>query len=153
MAQGASTCVISKQGAPSLRIMRFSLTGSAIKNWYKVKTWLDLMFWQIYQKLMLSGFLRCGNLCLIHYLKLFWRHTASTSSNRKGARIQHQFSWFCQKNIFSKHQNKVTLVLKIIEFKNLEDSEVHSSDFSGLRNLSSLIDLSSLSNLTGLNSL
>ena len=42
---------------------------------------------------------------------------------------------------------------KIIEFKNLEDSEVHSSDFLGLRNLSSLIDLSGLCNLTGLNSL
>ena len=25
-------------------------TGSAIRNWYKVKTWLDQMFWQIYQK-------------------------------------------------------------------------------------------------------
>ena len=42
---------------------------------------------------------------------------------------------------------------QIIEFKNLEDSEVHSSDFPGLRNLSSLIDLSGLCNLTGLNSL
>ena len=42
---------------------------------------------------------------------------------------------------------------KIIEFKNLGDSEVHSSDFPGLRNLSSLIDLSGLCNLTGLNSL
>ena len=41
----------------------------------------------------------------------------------------------------------------MIEFKNLEDSEVHSSDFPGLRNLSSLIDLSGLCNLTGLNSL
>ena len=40
----------------------------------------------------------------------------------------------------------------MIEFKNLEDSEVHSSDFPGLRNLSSLIDLSGLCNLTGLNS-
>ena len=42
---------------------------------------------------------------------------------------------------------------KMIEFKNLEDYEVHSSDFPGLRNLSSLIDLSGLCNLTGLNSL
>ena len=41
----------------------------------------------------------------------------------------------------------------MIEFKNLEDSEVHSSDFPGLRTLSSLIDLSGLCNLTGLNSL
>jgi hypothetical protein len=35
-------------------------------NWDKVKTWLDQMFWQIYQKLMLTGFLSSGNLCLIH---------------------------------------------------------------------------------------
>ena len=42
---------------------------------------------------------------------------------------------------------------QIIEFKNLEDTEVLNSDFPGLRNLSSLIDLSSLCNLTGLNSL
>jgi hypothetical protein len=42
---------------------------------------------------------------------------------------------------------------QIIEFKNLEDSKVLSSDFPGLRNLSSLIDLSGLCNLTGLNSL
>ena len=39
---------------------------------------------------------------------------------------------------------------QIIEFKNLEDSEVLSSDFPDLRNL---IDLSGLCNLTGLNSL
>ena len=42
---------------------------------------------------------------------------------------------------------------RIIKFKNLGDSEVHSSDFPGLKNLSSLIDLSGLCNLTGLNSL
>jgi hypothetical protein len=36
---------------------------------------------------------------------------------------------------------------------NLDDSEVHSIDFLGLRNLCSLIDLSSLCNLTGLSSL
>jgi hypothetical protein len=41
----------------------------------------------------------------------------------------------------------------IIEFKNLEDSEVLSSDFPGIRNLFSLIDLSGLCNLSGLNSL
>ena len=38
----------------------------------------------------------------------------------------------------------------MIEFKNLEDSEVHSSSFLGLF---SLIDISGLCNLTGLNSL
>ena len=41
----------------------------------------------------------------------------------------------------------------MIEFKNKDDSEVLSSDFPGLRNLSSLIDLSGLCKLTGLNSL
>ena len=58
---------------------------TTFRNWHKVKTWLDQMFWQIYQKLMLSGFLSSGNLCLIHYLKLFWPHGASTASVRKGA--------------------------------------------------------------------
>ena len=43
------------------------------------------MCWQIYQKLMLSGFLSSGHLCLIHHLKLFWTHAASTASIRKGA--------------------------------------------------------------------
>ena len=75
-------------------------TGSTIRNWHKVKTWLDHMFWQIYQKLMLSGFLSSGNLCLINHLKLFWPHAASTASNRKGANFQHEFSWFCQKFFF-----------------------------------------------------
>ena len=41
---------------------------------------------------------------------------------------------------------------QIIKFKNLDDNEVLSSDFPGLRNLSSLIDLSRLCNLSGLNS-
>ena len=41
----------------------------------------------------------------------------------------------------------------MIEFKTLEDFEVHKSDFTGIRNLSSLIDICSLCNLTGLNSL
>ena len=51
------------------RVLR--ITGSTIRNWKKVKTWLDQMFWQIYQKLMLSGFLSSGHLCLIPHLKLF----------------------------------------------------------------------------------
>ena len=29
-------------------------TGCIIRFWHKVKTWLDQMLWQIYQKLMLS---------------------------------------------------------------------------------------------------
>ena len=62
-----------------------------------VKTWLDQMFWQIYQNLMLSGFLSSGNLCLMHHLKLFWPHAASMASDRKGVKTQQEFSWFCQK--------------------------------------------------------
>ena len=54
---------------------------------------------------------------------------------------------------FFKTSKESDISPQIIEFKNLEDSEVLSSDFPGLRNLSSLIDLSSLCNLTGLNSL
>ena len=69
-------------------------TGSTIRNWHKVKTWLDQKFWQIYQKLMLSGFLSSGNLCLIHYLKLFWPHGASTASVRKGAIYWWKFGFF-----------------------------------------------------------
>ena len=91
-----------------------SSTGSTIRNWDKVKTWLDQIFWQIYQKLMSSGFLSCGSLCLIPYFNFFWPHAASTASDRKGAKIQHNFSWFCQKNFFSKRQNKVIVVLKLI---------------------------------------
>ena len=34
---------------------------------------------------MLSGFLSNGHLCLIHHLKLFWSHAASTASVRKGS--------------------------------------------------------------------
>ena len=40
----------------------------------------------------------------------------------------------------------------IIEFKNLDDSEVLRSDFQDPRNLRSLIDLSNFSNLIGLTS-
>ena len=47
----------------------FVHTGSTIRNWHKVKAWLDQMFWQINQKLMLSGFLSSGNLCLIQMWK------------------------------------------------------------------------------------
>ena len=100
------------------------ITGSTIMNWDKVKTWLDQMFWQTYQKLMLSGFLSSGSLCLIHHLKFFWPHAASTASDRKGAKIQHEFSWFCQK---SKHQNKVILDPKLLNsrtWKTLKSSVV-----------------------------
>ena len=48
---------------------------------------------------MLSGFLSSGNLCLIHHLKLFWPHAASTASDKKGAKTQHEFSQFFFQNI------------------------------------------------------
>ena len=71
-------------------------TGSTIRIWHNVKTCLDQSLWQIYQKLMFSGFLRSGNLCLINELRLFWPHIASTASNRKDAKIQQEFLWFCE---------------------------------------------------------
>ena len=45
-----------------------------------VVTTTILLFGQLWQKLMLSSFLSSGNLCLIHHLKLFWPHGASTAS-------------------------------------------------------------------------
>ena len=45
------------------------------------------------------------------------------------------------------------LLQQFIKFKNMEDSEVLSSDFQSFRILFSLIDLIDLCNLTGLNSL
>jgi hypothetical protein len=57
------------------------------------------------------------------------------------------------KCFFFKTSKESDISPQIIEFKNLEDSEVLCSDFLGIRNLSSLIDLIDLSNLTGLNSL
>ena len=73
---------------------------------------------------MLRGFLSSGNLCLIHHLKLFWPHTPSTASNRKGAKIQHKFWWFCQKIFFSKQQNKVLKLLNSRIWKPLKSSVV-----------------------------
>ena len=47
----------------------------------------------------------------------------------------------------------IKITSKKAEFKNLDDSEVFSSDFWAFRNFCSLIDLISLCNLTGLHSL
>ena len=52
-----------------------------------LKIWFNQMFWQIYQELMLSGFLSSGNFCLIHHLKLFWPQSTSITSVRKSAMI------------------------------------------------------------------
>ena len=64
-----------ENGAAVTSLMSFLFcdyfTGSTIRFWHKVKTWLDQMFWQMYQKLRFSGFLSSGNLCLIHHLKFF----------------------------------------------------------------------------------
>ena len=58
-----------------------------------------------------------------------------------------------KKSFFFKTSKYSDISPQIIEFKNKDDSEVLSSDFPGLRNLSSLIDLSGLCKLIGLNSL
>ena len=83
---------------------------STIRNWHKVKTCLDQMFWQIYPKLIFSGFLTRGNLCLLNRLKLFWDHVASTASDKKCQNSKrfllnfrpifakrHHMSWICRK--------------------------------------------------------
>ena len=94
---GSFWCILMMHTCKFVKIID---TGSTIRNWDKVKTWLDQMFWQIYQKLMLSGFLNSGNLFLIHHLKKIWPQVASMASDRKVAKIQHEFSWFCQKKFF-----------------------------------------------------
>ena len=63
------------------------------------------------------------------------------------------FHDFVEISFFFKSSKESDISPQIIEFKNQEDSGVISSDFPGLKNLSSLIDLSGLCNLTGLNSL
>ena len=70
-----------------------------------------------------------------------WHWLASTASDRKGAKIQYDFSWFYPKKIFSKHKNKD-------EFKRLDDSEILSSDFTGLR--TSATSLTSLTSATSM---
>ena len=80
-------------------------TGSTIRNCDKVKTWLDQMFWQIYQKLMLSGFLSSGNLCLIHQLKLFWPHVAFKVLEFNNLRSNITFFWCFEKKNWQNHEN------------------------------------------------
>ena len=57
------------------------------------------------------------------------------------------------KHFFFKTSKYSNISTQIIEFKTLDNSEVLSSVFPGLRNLFSLIDLSGLCNLTGINSI
>ena len=77
----------------------------------------------------MSGFLSSGNLCLIHYLNFFDLTRPKHPPKEKVLEFNISFHDSVKKIFFFKYQNKVTLALKIIEFKNLEDSELHSSDF------------------------
>ena len=70
----------------------------------------------------------------------FQKRLASTASDRKGATIQLEFSYLCQKKIFQSF-----ISAQIIKYKNLDAFE-GLSDFPGLRNLYSLTDLSGLCN-------
>ena len=130
-------------------IWKRNTTGSTIRNWDKVKTWLDRMFWQIYQKIMLSGFLSSGSLCLIHYLNFFDLTQSQRPPTEKVLKVNMSFHDSVRKKYFSKHQNKVIWSSNYW----IQEPGRLWSYFPGLRNLSSLIDLSSLCNLTGLNSL
>ena len=72
----------------------------------------------------------------------FWNLQPVFNSNRKGEKIQNYISWFYQKIFISKHQNKA-------EFKNLDDSQVLSSDFPGLgTSLTSAASAASLASTT-----
>ena len=55
-----------------------------------------------------------------------WHILASAASDRKSAKIHHDFSWFYQKMFYSKDKNKA-------EFKNLDNFDVLSSDFEALK--------------------
>ena len=77
-----------------------------------------------------SGFRRFGHLSFINQFSKTKHRMASEASN--SAKIQPDISWFyyyyyydSTKTFFSKHQNKA-------EFKNLDNSEVFSSDFQTL---------------------
>ena len=61
-----------------------------------------------------------------------WHILASTASNSKSANILHAFSWFYQKKICSKDQNKA-------ESKNLGNFDVLSSDFEALKTPAALL--------------
>ena len=91
-----------------------------------------------------SGFRGIGNLSFSDQFLKKWHRLASTASGRKVAKIQHDISWFKQKKIFSKHQNKV-------EFKNLDDSLDLNSDFPGLR--TSTVSMTSTASMTSVASM
>ena len=73
-----------------------------------------------------GGFRRSGDLCFINQFKkkyIGWPQQPPTEKVLKFNKIFHDHT---QKNFFSKHKNKA-------EFKCLDDSEVLSSGFPGLK--------------------
>ena len=75
-------------------------------NWCSVASWVvEIYAWSI-------------------IWNFFWPHTASSASDKKGAKIQHEFWWFCQKIFFSKYQNKVLEWLSSRIWKTLKSSGV-----------------------------
>ena len=99
------------------------ITGSTIRNCDKVNTWLDQIFWQIYQKLILSGFLSSGNLCLIHHLNFFDLTQPLRPPTEKVLKFNMSFH-DSVKIFFFKNSEESDISPQIIEFKNLEDSAV-----------------------------
>ena len=69
-------------------------TGSTIRNWYKVKTWLDQIFWQIYQKLMLSGFLTQESwvVSLITFIRSL--ATVQSDCSSQFSNFKHTIAWY-----------------------------------------------------------
>ena len=92
-----------------------------------------------------SGFRMFGDLCFINQFskKLHW--LASTAPDRKGAKFNMIFHDSTPKNFFSKHKNKA-------EFKCLDDFEVLSSDFPGLKtsaaSMTSVASTASMASMT-----
>ena len=85
-------------------------------------------------------------MCFINHFSKKWHQLASTASDRKGTRIQYDISWFYPpKKIFSKHKNKA-------EFKYLDEFEVLSSDFPGLKtsaaSMTSVASAASMASMT-----
>ena len=84
---------------------------------------------------MPSGFRRFGYLSFINQYSKEQHRLASTASDRKGAKLQDDISWFYPHFFSSTHQSKA-------EFKDLDDTEVFSSDFPGL--ISAAISMTSM---------
>ena len=76
--------------------------------------------------MVVSMFPNIQHLSFIKKISKKWHRLASTASDRKYAKIQHDIFHDSTKHFFSKHQNKA-------EFKDLDHSEVLSSDFPVLR--------------------